>query len=128
MKFTNPREKYNICTSDFSFAGAIHPSNHWIVTASHCSSWLPYGTFYTCHTRDAYNNCNYQMGVMSQAYNNSVTITNDDFQTTGATGTADIWDDSGSGAAWTAAGQITPVSGDLVSLDGATSGLTRVFL
>jgi hypothetical protein len=121
----DPSNTRRTCTSDFSFIGAINPSNHWIVTASHCTGAVDHGSsVYTCFTTDSSGHCTYLMGNVSKVYNN-ITSTNDDFETIGATGHSNIWDDtSGATDAWTVNGELTPVAGDLLSMEGITTGPT----
>ncbi len=111
-------ENTHYCTSNFSFKGVSDPSNHYVVTAAHCSDETTGHDFYTCHTINSSGYCDYDVGTVHTVFYND-----NDFEQIPSSSTGYVWDDS-TNATWGVNGYIVAEQGDGVSTDGATSGLT----
>lgn len=107
----------NACTSNFSYNGANNPSNHWVVTAAHCSHTYTGHDFYTCYTRNSSNDCNYNVGTVKTVY-----YSGNDFETIKSSNVGYVFNDDSTGYEWSVNGYITAEPGDYVTTDGITSG------
>ncbi len=109
------------CTTNFSFNGASNGSNHFVVTAAHCSGEATGRDQYTCATTVSHSpngDCNYDVGTVGR-----VLYSDDDFETILSSNLGGVWNDS-TNDSWSVNGFVIGEVGDALTVDGATDGAT----